>query len=230
MRHVRSILYALVLAPVLWVLIGVGFNHDLTTRGRGSFAVESFTGLLLLLLAGAAYGILVFAPISPAGPFLAGLAYLGIAVWALAMPDAYAGAFPASVTKDSFDLSRPGYGLAALLAVPLIATALSARRWAKYEPPVLPIIGVIGRARGAAAVAGTPVAVLQTQVIGAPPGSARVPVPSRPRCCGCRPGPRRTPRCCPAPRSRPRWQLAARASPPRSRPSRLRACGAVFGG
>jgi hypothetical protein len=173
LRHVRSILYALVLAPVLWVLTGVGFNHDLTTRGRGTFAVESYAGLLLLLLAGAAYGILVFAPISPAGPSLAGLAYLGIAVWALSAPDSYAGAFPASVTKDGFDLSRPGYGLAAMLAVPLIATALSGRRWAKYEPPVLPIIGVIGRARGAAAVAGTPVAVLETQVIGAPPGSAR---------------------------------------------------------
>jgi virulence-associated protein VagC len=170
LRHIRSILYALVLAPVLWVLTGVGFNHDLTTRGRGTFAVESYAGLLLLLLAGAAYGILVFAPVSPAGPLVAGLSFLGIAVWALSAPDSYAGAFSPSVTKDGFDLSRPGYGLAALLAVPLICTALSARRWARYEPPVLPIIGVIGRARGAAAVAGTPVAVLQTQVIGPPSG------------------------------------------------------------
>ncbi len=168
MRHVRSILYALILAPALWILTGVGFNHDLTTRGRGTFAVESFAGLLLLLLAGAAYGILAFAPISPAGPLLAGVTFLGIACWALAAPAGYAGTFPTSLTKDSFDLSRPGYGLAALLAVPLICTALSARRWEKYEPPVLPIIGVVGRPRGKAAAPGTTIAALATQVIPPP--------------------------------------------------------------
>ena len=86
MRHFRSILYALVLAPAVWVLAGVGFTHDLTTRGRGDFAVESATGLLLLVLAGAAYGILLLAPISPAGPLAGGLTYLGLSLWALISP------------------------------------------------------------------------------------------------------------------------------------------------
>jgi hypothetical protein len=162
LRHFRSILYALVLAPAVWVLAGVGLTHDLATRGRNDFAVESITGLLLLVLGGAAYAILVFAPISPAGPMVAGLAFLGVSVWALEAPSAYAGIWPGSVAKEGFDLSRPGYGLAALLAVPLICTALSARRWERYEPPVLPIIGRIGRARGAAAVAGTPIAAVET--------------------------------------------------------------------
>ncbi|WP_433374988.1 hypothetical protein ACQPZX_05050 [Actinoplanes sp. CA-142083] len=169
MRHIRSILYSLVLAPAAWVLTGVGLTGDLTARGRDGFAVESFTGLLLLLLAGAAYGILVLGPISPAGPLLAGVVYLAIAVWSLMSPSSYADVWPPSVAKDGFDLSRPGYGLAALLAVPLICTALSARRWAKYEPPVLPLIGQIGRARGAAPAQGIPLAVVQTTVIGAPP-------------------------------------------------------------
>jgi len=164
-RHFRSILYALVLAPAVWVLVGVGLTHDLTARGRDGFAVESFTGLLLLVLGGAAYGILLFAPISPAGPFLAGVAYLVIGIWAIQAPSAYGGVWPAGVTKPGFDLSRPGYGLAALLAVPMILTVLSARRWAKYEPPVLPIIGQIGRARGAAAAPGMPMAIAQTEVI-----------------------------------------------------------------
>jgi hypothetical protein len=178
LRHIRSILYALVLAPAVWVLAGAGFNHDFTGRGRDSFATESYTGLLLLLLAGAAYGILLFAPISPAGPFLAGLAFLGVALWALAAPASYAGAWPPGASRDSFDLSRPGYGLAAMLAVPLICTALSARRWARYEPPVLPIIGQIGRPRGAAAVAGTPIAIAETAVIASPQSPApRAPMP-----------------------------------------------------
>ncbi|MCO8273000.1 hypothetical protein M1L60_20605, partial [Actinoplanes sp. TRM 88003] len=148
MRHFRSILYALVLAPAVWVLAGVGFTHDLTARGRDDFAVESVAGLLMLVLAGAAYAILLFAPISPAGPLVGGLAYLGISAWALAAPAAYAGVWPESVAKEGFDVSRPGFGLAALLAIPLICTALSARRWAGYEPPVLPLIGRLGRARG----------------------------------------------------------------------------------
>lgn len=167
LRHIRSILYSLVLAPAAWVLTAVGLTGDLTARGRDGFAVENFTGLLLLLLAGAAYGILVLGPFSPAGPLLAGLVYLAISAWALTSPAAYADVWPPAVAKDGFDLSRPGYGLAAILAVPLICTALSARRWAKYEPPVLPLIGQIGRARGAAPAQGTPLAIERTTVISA---------------------------------------------------------------
>jgi hypothetical protein len=167
-RHLRSILYALVLAPAAWILTGIGLTDDLHGRARQYTGVESFTGLLLLLLAGAAYAILVFSPISPAGPALSGLAYLGVVVWALVAPASYAGVWPAGVTKPGFDLSRPGYGLAALLAVPLICTALSARRWARYEPPQLPLIGTLGRSRGAAAVAGTPVAAVTTQILTLP--------------------------------------------------------------
>jgi hypothetical protein len=172
LRHIRSILYSLVLAPAAWVLTAVGLTGDLTARGRDGFAVENFTGLLLLLLAGAAYGILVLGPFSPAGPLLAGVVYLALSAWALTSPSAYADVWPPAVAKDGFDLSRPGYGLAAILAVPLICTALSARRWAKYEPPVLPLIGPIGRAEGAAPAHGTPLSIAQTTVIGAGRGTA----------------------------------------------------------
>ncbi len=154
MRHLRSTLYALVLAPAVWILSGVGFTHDLTGRARDSGSVETVTGLLLLLLAGAAYGILLFAPISPAGPVLFGVVYLAVGAWALAGPGSYADLWPSSVAKPGFDLSLPGYGLAVLLAVPLIGTALSARRWDRYEPPQIPLIGTLGRPRGAASVAG----------------------------------------------------------------------------
>ena len=110
LRHIRSILYSLVLAPAAWVLTAVGLTGDLTARGRDGFAVENFPGLLLLLLAGAAYGILVLGPFSPAGPLLAGLVYLAISAWALTSPSAYADVWSPSVSKDGFDLSRPGYG------------------------------------------------------------------------------------------------------------------------
>ncbi|MEU4624222.1 hypothetical protein AB0G04_30130 [Actinoplanes sp. NPDC023801] len=165
MRHLRSIFYALVLAPCIWVLLAVGFTDDLSSRGRDFFAAESISGLLLLLFSGILFSILAAGPVSPAGPVLAGAAYLGVTVWAFNAPEAYAALWAPEVAKEGFDLSRPGYGLAAVLAIPLLGTALSARRWARYEPPVLPIIGEIGRFRGAAKVAGTPVAAEQTTVI-----------------------------------------------------------------
>ncbi|MEV6598130.1 hypothetical protein AB0M36_14795 [Actinoplanes sp. NPDC051346] len=163
MRHLRSILYALVLAPAAWILCGVGFDQDLTGRARDNGGVESLGGPMLLLLAGAAYGILLFAPISPAGPLLAGLAFLGVGLWARIAPEAYAGSWPADITKDGFNVSTPGYGLVLLLAVPLVGTALSARRWAGYEPPQVVLVGTIGRARGAAPVPGMPALAIPPQ-------------------------------------------------------------------
>ena len=170
MRHLRSILYALVLAPAAWILCGVGFDQDLTGRARDNGGPESVGGLLLLLLAGAAYAILLFAPISPAGPLLAGLVFLGVGIWARVAPDAYAGVWPADVTKDGFNVSTPGYGLALLLAVPLLSTALSARRWAGYEPPQVVFIGTLGRARGAATAPGTTLAAEPTTAFNAGAG------------------------------------------------------------
>ncbi|MFI5936664.1 hypothetical protein [Actinoplanes sp. NPDC051494] len=169
MRHLRSILYALVLAPVTWILLGVGFDPDLTGRALDNGGPEELGGLALLLLAGAAYTIMLFAPISPAGPLLVGLAFFGIGLWARMAPDSYAGLWPAEFAKGGFNLSTPGYGLVLLLAVPLISIALSARRWAAYEPPQVVFIGTIGRARGAAKVAGTPMAAERTTVISSPP-------------------------------------------------------------
>ncbi|MBB4766351.1 hypothetical protein ACFQFC_19230 [Amorphoplanes digitatis] len=158
-------MYALVLAPAVWILCGVGFDQDLTGRARDNGGIESLSGVLLLLLAGAAYAILLFAPISPAGPALAGLVFAVVGAWARIAPDSYAGIWPANVAKEGFDVSTPGYGLAVLLAVPLLCTALSARRWRAYEPPQILLIGTIGGARGAARVASTPMAAEPTSVI-----------------------------------------------------------------
>ena len=48
----------------------------------------------------------------------------------------------------------------------MLCTALSARRWARYEPPEVPIFGTIGRVRGNAPVAGTSIETEQTAIIG----------------------------------------------------------------
>lgn len=129
MRHLRSILYAVVLAPAVWVLCGVGFTQDIAGRARAEGGIEQFTGILLLVLAGTAYAILLLARLSPAGPTLAGLAFLGTSVWVLVDPGSFQGLWSPSVTKEGFDLTLPAKGLAAMLAVPLLCTAVNVRRW-----------------------------------------------------------------------------------------------------
>jgi hypothetical protein len=128
MRHVWSILLALVLAATVWLLCGAADGAALIGRARTADGFHTLTGLALLLSAGSAYAILVLLPISPAGPTLGGLGYLGLGLWALVDPTSYAAAWP------SADLGRPGYGLALLLAVPLIGTALLMGRWEQPEP------------------------------------------------------------------------------------------------
>jgi hypothetical protein len=129
-RHFRSILYAVVLAPAVWVLVAAGLAHEPT-----------LTGALLLLLGGVAYGILALAPISPLGPALAGLAFLAAGVWAVEDAAGYASLWP----HDKLDLNRPGHGPAMLLAAPLLLTALNVRRWRGRESVALRLIGQIGR-------------------------------------------------------------------------------------
>ncbi|HEU4348711.1 MAG TPA: hypothetical protein VFR35_13105, partial [Actinoplanes sp.] len=155
LRHLRSVLYALVLAPAVWILCGVGLTEDLAGRARdASGGLGILYAVALLVLAGATYATLLLAPISPLGPVLAGLIFLGVSLWSVIAPDAYASVWPSSVTREGFDLSRPGYALGLLLAVPLLCTALNVRRWQRHEPPRPSPVGTPRRGRGTPADAG----------------------------------------------------------------------------
>src|SRR3712207_3358895 len=117
MRHLRSVLYALVLGPMVWTMCAVGLTAGHTGRARGDeVTVEALGGLALLVLAGAAYALLVLPQFAPTGPMLAGLAFLGLTAWALLDPASYDAAWPAAVTRAGFDLRLPGRALAASLA------------------------------------------------------------------------------------------------------------------
>ncbi|GGK85872.1 hypothetical protein [Mangrovihabitans endophyticus] len=142
MRHVRSLLYAVGLAPVVWILAAAGLTHDAAQApALGDFA--------LLALAGAAYAVLLFAPISPAGPLLAAVAFFGAGVWALAAPGSYERVWGGG---DTLDPSRPGYAVAALLTVPLIAAAWRGGR-RPGPPPFVAPDATAGRVTVVAAVA-----------------------------------------------------------------------------
>lgn len=137
MRHVGSLLLALVLAPLAWVLTGVGlFRYsDVRVQFDDGVRVELLLGLLALLAAGALYAVLVLARLSPIGPALAGAAYLGAAVWYGVAPRSFLDLFPYEVGGVDLGLPIPAAGVSAVLAVPLLATLMSPRRWRRYDRP-----------------------------------------------------------------------------------------------
>lgn len=141
MRHVGSLLLALILAPLAWVLMGVGLlkYNDVRVQFEEGLTLELLLGLLALLAAGALYSVLVLARLSPLGPALAGGLYLGAAVWYAVAPASFLDLLPYEVGDVDLGLPIPAAGLSAVLAVPLLATLMSPRRWRRYDrPPVAP--------------------------------------------------------------------------------------------
>ncbi len=136
MRHLASIVLSIVLAPVIYVLTGIGLVKVLTAfePGNAHLTAASGLGLLALLAAGALYAVLAQARLSPLGPFLAGLAFLGIGLWAVITPSSTA-KLPQSVFGIAEVAQQPLLGMTVLLAVPLMLTILSPYRWRRYAQP-----------------------------------------------------------------------------------------------
>jgi hypothetical protein len=135
MRHLGSVLLSAVLAPVIWALAGIGMIKF--AESFGTFDVDWVTlsvGLLALLGAGLCYTPLVLARLSPLGPALVGVALLGMSVWAAVSTRSFVDTVPAKVLGVPAALLEPAR-FAPLLAVPLLATLLSARRWRRYDRP-----------------------------------------------------------------------------------------------
>jgi len=75
------------------------------------------------------------ARLSPVGPVLAGVAYLGLTLWALLSPSGFLSTMPARLFGVDDLLYVPvGFGTA-LLAVPLLLTVFSPRRWRRNAQP-----------------------------------------------------------------------------------------------
>ena len=141
MRHLGSFLLAVVLAPIVYLLTGVGLSafSQATTRGVAERPMASMLSIATLAVAGAVYAVLVMARLSPIGPALAGFFFLSMPAWPLVDPTSYADALNTvdarfkilGVEILGIDLvGRSGVGV--LLAIPLIATLASPRRWSRY--------------------------------------------------------------------------------------------------
>lgn len=134
MRHIGSFLLALVFAPAIFLLTGTGLSAFQTmwvNGGAPSAVADAAVAAGALLLASILYAILTMVRLSPVGPFLAGLGMLGMSVWAAGWQQSYAHTFAMLDVHMGGAVGQSGLGL--VLAVPLLATVVSPRRWRKHE-------------------------------------------------------------------------------------------------
>jgi hypothetical protein len=158
MRHLGSIVLALVLAPATWILTGVGLSKFAEARAdSGGFDMDLAVGVGAVVGAGLCYALLVLPRLSPLGPVLAGLAFLGLVVWRVADLAGFDRAVPADFLDVSLALRNPAEGYAAVLAMPLLGTLFSPRRWQRHDHPpaedtalVAPVYQTAGYAGGSA--------------------------------------------------------------------------------
>jgi hypothetical protein len=140
-RHLGSIVLSLILAPVIYLLAGIGVVEAVE---NGSVAehpdyVKVTIGILAIGAAGLLYCLLALTRISPVGPVLAALLYFAVSVWALFSYDSLGKLLPDSVLGVHRAADAPLNGIALLLGVPLLVTLLSPRRWRRYaQPPAAP--------------------------------------------------------------------------------------------
>jgi hypothetical protein len=137
MRHLGSIVLSLLLAPIVYALTGIGLvkmidvprhlsGHDYATLGIGVAALAG---------AGLAYAVLVMTRLSPLGPVLAGLGFLGMTAWYIGSRSSFTRIIPDNALGTRGAAWAPASTVTVLLAVPLLATIVSPRRWRRWANP-----------------------------------------------------------------------------------------------
>jgi multisubunit Na+/H+ antiporter MnhG subunit len=134
MRHLGSVVLSLLLAAVIYALTGIGLVRmgNVYIHSGASKSGAMAVALGALLGAGILYSVLILSRLSPLGPALAGLAFFSITMWAILSISSFQRTMPRSVLGVDQAGHFPVGGAAALLAVPLIATVVSPRRWRRY--------------------------------------------------------------------------------------------------
>ncbi|GHJ45815.1 hypothetical protein Cs7R123_31570 [Catellatospora sp. TT07R-123] len=138
MRHVWSLLAAIVITPLAWAaaaqgqaMLAVSVSPDVPTGMWVGLAVLAGTGLVL--------GLIGALRLSPVGPLFTALVYLGFTTWFLLQP------VPALDTLDAgwkiggyhADLTVPlQTGLLAAVGALLLVAVVSPGRWRAWPKPV----------------------------------------------------------------------------------------------
>ncbi len=142
MRHVGSIVLSIISAPIIYVLTGVGMVKFGQNAGPvASGAANNWTDVGIaagsIVVAGALWAVLTMVRMSPLGPLIAGLLLIGAEVWGLLDQSDLVKLFGTSVMGVNGAAEMPLNGPALLMAIPMLATIFSPRRWNGAEKAVV---------------------------------------------------------------------------------------------
>jgi len=143
MRHVWTMIAAVIIAPLDWVLLAYGQDRSLQAfanqdNAHGLAAGDFIRPTLCLAAAGLLLGLIATMRFSPLGAVLAGTAYAGSYVALLVNPDAALDLLPnsVSVAGRSADLTTPLRTGATLFLGALLLVAVASRdRWRRWPSP-----------------------------------------------------------------------------------------------
>jgi len=132
-RHLGSLLLGLIIAPLLWILTGIGVVRLNEGIAREAFG-QSALGFVLLAVAGLLAAALLVPRISPVGPAIVGLGYLAVTAWAVLGFGSLVDLLPRSFLGTEFALTAPLGETSVLLAITMLATLLNPHRWRSPRP------------------------------------------------------------------------------------------------
>jgi hypothetical protein len=140
MRHTATLIAAIVIAPLAWILIAFGQDRSAqafaNAQSNGGFHAGDFVRpLLFLAAAGILIGLIATLRVSPVGAVLTGVVYAGSYALLLVTPKRLVNLLPhhLSVAGRSADLTTPlRTGTTLLLGAAMLVAVTSAGRWRRW--------------------------------------------------------------------------------------------------
>jgi hypothetical protein len=135
MRHVTSLLFGVVLAPVIWFLASLGQFRFLDALHRFASTpdkrpAELVFGAALMLAAGVWLGVLLGSRLSPVGPAVAGVSWLGLAIAFVIDGPGVTGLLPHGPFGQTAVFTLPlQHGYAFAVGVALLVPMFDPARW-----------------------------------------------------------------------------------------------------
>lgn len=133
MRHLVSIVLGAVLGVIVYWLLAVSLSR--LNGFQGSWSSESTISVLAAIGAGLAYTALLLPRLSPLGPALAGAVFLILTLWAVSDTPSFIDIMPRDVPGGEGGGFLPSVPFTTVLAIPLLATLASGRRWRRLAQP-----------------------------------------------------------------------------------------------
>src|SRR5258705_9110670 len=143
MRHIGTLIAALVIAPLAWILTAYGQDRSAQTFANAGSGGAVNTGdvtraLLLLAAAGVLLGLIATLRFSPLGAAVSGAAYIAIYATLLIAPHGLLNLFnhTVSVAGQRADLSTPiRTGTTLILGAAMLVGVASVGRWRRWPRP-----------------------------------------------------------------------------------------------